>query len=477
MVNPGVCGTLNLGSIPRGGTKKMSKKEKTKPSKDLPLGFFDRQEEELLIRDSVISTIKDIMVKYGFKYLETPSFEYSDSIGKFLPDKERPDEGVFSFKDGSQWLSLRYDLTAPLARYVAKNYRELPRPFKRYQLGTVWRNEKPGPGRFKEFLQFDADYVGTKNLMADAELCVMISEIFKKCGLTEQDFTIKFSSRQLIEEIFSICKINSKDTRLKVLRSLDKVDRLGWNEVVKLLKTGRKDPSGDFTEGANLSKDQIDYLSSQLKEPSLMYVSGAEAKAGSLKEITEFKENLNLFGLKNFKFDPTVIRGLEYYTGIIFEINLNFDIQNYDGQRIQFGSIGGGGRYDNLVNNFGDFDCPATGISIGLDRFVFALMQKKDSKIKILRPVVICVFDERQKQKYIEILSKLRMSNISSEIYPGEGKLKKQMEYANKIGSPAVILYGDNEIKSGKAILKNLETGDEKLVKIEDLTNEIKKII
>jgi histidyl-tRNA synthetase len=460
----------------------MVKDKKTKPSKELPLGFVDRQEKELLIRDFVISNIKEVMIKCGFQYLETPSFEYTDSIGKFLPDKERPDQGVFSFKDEKKWLSLRYDLTAPLARYVAKNYLEIPKPFKRYQLGTVWRNEKPGPGRFREFLQFDADFVGTENLMADAELCVMISEILKKCGLTDKDFTIKFSSRKAVEWVLDNYKINSKDKRSKVLRSLDKVDRLGWSEVKKLLGYGRKDASGDFTDGADLTEDQINGIRWWLKYDSKeAYPPGTEtAKYGSeetYKEIQKFRDNLDFFGLKNYKFDPTVIRGLEYYTGIVFEVNLNFDVQNFKGKTIQFGSVGGGGRYDNLVSNFGNFDCPATGISIGLDRLVFALMQKKDFKIKTVRPIVICVFNKNKNEEYIGILNKLRASNISSEIYPGEGKLKKQMEYANKIGSPAVILYGDNEIKSGKATLKNLKTGNESSVKIEDLANEIKKLL
>lgn len=470
------------GSNPPCCTKIMSKEKNLKPSKELPLGFVDRQEKELLIRDFVISNIKEVMIKYGFQYLETPSFEYTDSIGKFLPDKERPDEGVFSFKDEKKWLSLRYDLTAPLARYVAKNYLELPKPFKRYQLGTVWRNEKPGPGRFREFLQFDADFVGTKNLMADAELCVMISEILKKCGLADKDFTIKFSSRQLVEDTLSFLlrKIISKDQRSKILRSLDKVDRLGWDEVKKLLGDGRKDASGDFTAGAGLTVEQINGLNDLLKfdaKDSYDYGTEGRIQLSRYKEIQEFKDNLDFFGLKNYKFDPTVIRGLEYYTGIVFEVNLNFDVQNFVGKTIQFGSVGGGGRYDNLVSNFGNFDCPATGISIGLDRLVYALMQKKDFKLKAARPVIICVFDKSKTKEYVGILNKLRISNISSEIYPGEGKLKKQMEYANKIGSPAVILYGDDEIKSGKATLKNLESGKESSVKIEDLANEIKKLL
>ncbi len=444
----------------------MVKDKKTKPSKELPLGFVDRKEKELLIRDFVISKIKEVMIKYGFQYLETPSFEYSDSIGKFLPDKDRPDSGVFSFKDENKWLSLRYDLTAPLARFVAKNYLELAKPFKRYQLGTVWRNEKPGPGRFREFLQFDADYVGTKNLQADAELCVLISEILEKCGLDKKDYTVKISSRKLTDKLFQKMKITSKEQISTTLRALDKIDRLGWDEAKKLLGEGRKDKSGDYTKGANLSNDQIKIIESTLR-----------GKIPDSEDILEILKIFEFYNFKNYKFDPSVIRGLEYYTGPIFEVNLNFQVKNSKGQTIQFGSIGGGGRYDNLVNNFGNLDCPATGISIGLDRLVFALMQKKDFKIKSTRPVIICVFNKNNVKEYVDILNKLRSSNISSEIYPGEGKLKKQMEYANKLGSPAVILYGDNEIKLRKATLKNLESGNESSVKIEELVNEIKKLL
>ena len=444
----------------------MVKDKKTKPSKELPLGFVDRKEKELLIRDYVISNIKEVMIKYGFQYLETPSFEYTDSIGKFLPDKERPDAGVFSFKDENKWMSLRYDLTAPLARYVAKNYLEIPKPFKRYQLGSVWRNEKPGPGRFREFLQFDADYVGTKNLQADAELCILISEILEKCGLNKKDYTVKISSRKLTDKLFEKLKITSRDQVSTTLRALDKIDRLGWEEAKKLLGEGRKDKSGDYTKGAKLNNDQIKTIESTL-----------QGKIPDSEDILQILKIFEAYNFKNYKFDPSVIRGLEYYTGPIFEVNLNFQVKNSKGQTIQFGSIGGGGRYDNLVSNFGNLDCPATGISIGLDRLVFALMQKKDFEIKSTRPVIICVFDKDRIKEYVGILKKLRASNISSEIYPGENKLKKQMEYANKLGSPAVILYGDNEIKSGTVTLKNLESGNESSIKIGELENEIKKLL
>ena len=444
----------------------MTNEKKNKPSKELPLGFVDRQEKELLVRDFIISNIKEIMIKYGFQYLETPSFEYSESIGKFLPDKDRPDEGIFSFQDESKWISLRYDLTAPLARYVAKNYLEIPKPFKRYQLGTVWRNEKPGPGRFREFLQFDADFVGTKSLQADAELCVMISEILEKCGLTKEEYVVKISSRKITEDLFKKINVNNNDKKLIALRALDKIDRLGWDDVKQLLGKGRKDKSGDFTKGANLSSSNIETIENELKKKS--------PETEDLLEILQFFKDYNF---NNFEFDPSIIRGLEYYTGPIFEVNLKFDVRNNKGQVIQFGSIGGGGRYDNLVNNFGNYEAPATGISIGLDRLVYALMQKKEFNVKQSKPVVICVFDKNAMREYIKLQTILRNAGISTEIYPGESKLKKQMEYANKIKAPAVILYGEDEIKSEKPTLRDLNSGNEKSIEIKELVNEIKKII
>ena len=311
----------------------MTKEKKNKPSKDLPIGFVDRQEKELLVRDFIISNIKDVMVRYGFQYLETPSFEYTESIGKFLPDKDRPDGGVFSFLDENKWLSLRYDLTAPLARYVAKNYLEIPKPFKRYQLGTVWRNEKPGPGRFREFLQFDADYVGTKSLQADAELCVMISEILEKCGLSKSEYVVKISSRKIAERLFKKINLNDSQKRLTTLRALDKIDRLGWAEVKQLLGEGRKDKSGDFTKGANLSPKSIEIIEKELRK-----------KSPETEDLVEILRIFKDYNFSNFEFDPSIIRGLEYYTGTIFEVNLKFDVTNTKGQVIQFGSIGGGGR-------------------------------------------------------------------------------------------------------------------------------------
>jgi histidyl-tRNA synthetase len=476
----------------------MKKEKNNKPSKELPLGFVDRQEKELLVRDFIISNIKEVMIKYGFQYLETPSFEYSESIGKFLPDKDRPDEGVFSFQDENKWLSLRYDLTAPLARYVAKNYLEIPKPFKRYQLGTVWRNEKPGPGRFREFLQFDADFVGTKNIYADAELCILISNILEKCGLEKKDFIIKISNRKLGIGLLEWLNIKSSEQKLKIFRSIDKLDRLGEEEVVKLLGKGRKDKSGDFTEGAGLDNDQIskiqqfflltDSLKSkkieeQINDPKNQneFLKTTQANSSTfaegINELFQIRNILNEYEFTNYEFDTTLIRGLEYYTGPIFEVVLKFKVKNSKGNEIEFGSIGGGGRYDNLIENFGNLDCPATGISVGIDRLVYALMQRKKFKLNQSKPVVICTFDKNEIVNYIKLQKVLRAAGVNSEIYPGESKLKKQMEYANKIKSPAVILYGENEIKSGKPTLRNLSSGEEKSIEIKELVNEIKKII
>ena len=474
----------------------MEKEKKTKPSKETPSGFIDRTEKELLIRDFVISKIKEVMIKYGFQNFETPSFEYTDSIGKFLPDKDRPGEGVFSFKDENKWLSLRYDLTAPLARAFSKYYNVLPKPFKRYQLGTVWRNEKPGPGRYREFLQFDADYVGTKNPQADAELCILLAETLNKCGLDKNEFVIRVSNRKCFFGLLDKLKISNQKQRIATVRTVDKYERIGIEGVISLLGKGRSDKSGDFTKGVELNKKQIATIVAYIKENSLFDDAREDLKGSARfaplgnwdnlsplyeEGISELGDFFALTEMSEYKdqivYSPTLVRGIEYYTGTTFEANLLFKVKNQKGKEIEFGSVGGGGRYDNLINRFGNLNVPCTGVSFGLDRLVFALMQKKDFKIKSIKPVVICVFDQKNIKNYFDILNKLRSYNISSEIYPGEGKLKKQMEYANKIQSPCVIFYGDDEINKGEVKLRNLKTGEELSVKIENLINEIKKLI
>ncbi len=438
-------------------------KKLSKPSVDLPGGFIDRKERELVIRDFLIKQIKEVMTKYGFEFLETPSFEFTESLGKFLPDKDRPAEGVFSFEDGKKWLSLRYDLTAPLARYTAKNFDELPRPFKRYQLGTVWRNEKPGPGRFREFLQFDADYVGTNNLLADSELCVLISEVLEKCGLSSDEFRIKISNRKLSKGLLEDLKIQDQIQQSITLRAIDKLDRVGIDGVKLLLGKGRKDKSGDFTDGAKLDEKQINKIIEFLKSKGLDKLEKIQCKNSLFKEgISELKQMINIFDsfkFKNFKIDPTVVRGLEYYTGPIFEAELTFKVQNEKGIDIEFGSIGGGGRYDDLVKRFKNQDCPSTGISVGLDRLLYALNQKGIFNFSQKSPILICVLDEKYMDYYFKILNLLRTNNINSEIYSGSSGFKGQLKYADKRNCKYAIICGDDEVSKGLVTLKNLVLG------------------
>lgn len=451
-----------VGATPTSCTKTMNKKI-SKPPVDLPGGFIDRKEKELVIRDFLIKQIKEVMTKYGFEFLDTPSFEYSESLGKFLPDKDRPSEGVFSFEDGKKWLSLRYDLTAPLARFTAKNFDNLSRPFKRYQLGTVWRNEKPGPGRFREFLQFDADYVGTNNLLADSELCVLISEILEKCGLAKNDFKIKISNRKLSKGLLEDLKVKDQNQQSISLRAIDKLDRVGIDGVKLLLGKGRKDKSGDFTEGARLEKNQIDKIIEFLNAKGLEQLEKISCKnilfQEGLSELKQIIQNFKFFEFSNFKIDPAVVRGLEYYTGPIFEAELTFKVKNEKGIDIEFGSIGGGGRYDDLVKRYKNQDCPATGISIGLDRLLYALNQKNIFNFNQKNPVLICVLDEKYMEYYFKILNLLRSNNINSEIYSGSSNFKGQLKYADKRNCKYVIICGDNEVSKQSVTLKNLVIG------------------
>ena len=452
-------------------------KKTFKPTSELPNGFADRQEEELLIRDLLISNIKKIMSKYGFQYLETPSFEYTDSIGKFLPDKDRPSEGVFSFEDEKKWLSLRYDLTAPLARYAAKNFDSLPRPFKRFQLGTVWRNEKPGPGRFREFLQFDADYIGTSNLFSDAELCFLISEILNSCGLEKSEFIIKISNRKLSKGLLEKLNITDEQKQSITLRAIDKLDRVGVEGVQYLLGKGRKDKSGDFTKGAELEESQIKEIIKFLNIKNLSDKNFEKIKEiatdnksmnDGIKELELMEKYFSLFNFTNYIFDPTVVRGLEYYTGPIFEANLTFGVKNNKGKEIEFGSVGGGGRYDDLVKRFNNQDCPSTGISVGLDRLIYAILQKNKIKAEKKNPVLICVFDEKYMDFYIKILNVLRSKNISAEIYSGSSNIKSQFKYADKRGCDFVILCGDDEVSKNVVTIKNLNVGKQMSENIKD---------
>ncbi len=228
----------------------------------LPRGFTDRDAADIAAAEAMMAKIRDVYALYGFEAVETPFIEYTEALGKFLPDQDRPNEGVFSFKDDDeQWLSLRYDLTAPLARYVAENYDRLPKPYRSYRAGWVFRNEKPGPGRFRQFMQFDADTVGAASPAADAEICMMAADCLEALGIKRGDYVIKVNNRKVLDGVMEAIGLGGEANagrRLTVLRAIDKLDRLGPQGVRALLGGGRKDESGDFTKGAGLDARAIE---------------------------------------------------------------------------------------------------------------------------------------------------------------------------------------------------------------------------
>ena len=421
-----------------------------KPKAQLPKGFKDSSEENIDIRNQVIAVIRNECEKFGFKNIETPALEYTEALGKFLPDVERPSGGVFSFQDeDDQWISMRYDLTAPLARYVAENYQFIPKPFKRYQVGSVWRNEKPGPGRYREFIQFDADVIGISNNYIDAELCVMVAKIFLELGFTASEFKVKYSSRVIWEDLFK--KINLDEIQIPaVLRAVDKLDRLGTDGVKELLLKGRKDKSGDFMQGVNLKDNQAEEI--------LDFISNKTTKDDQLNSFEEYLQNYKELP---FEFDPTVVRGLEYYTGLVFEVELTAQILNDKGKEVIFGSVAGGGRYDKLIARFGKEDVPATGISIGVDRLVYAIEQfDKISSSK--RPLIIIAnLLSDQISTYLKIADQLRNEGYACEIFYGSSNLSKQLKYCDKRKASVVVIVGEDEMKNNTISLKDLTVGKE----------------
>ena len=454
-----------------------------KPKAQLPKGFRDSTEENIDIRNQVIAIIRNECEKFGFKNIETPALEYTEALGKFLPDVDRPSGGVFSFQDeDDQWISMRYDLTAPLARYVAENYQFIPKPFKRYQVGSVWRNEKPGPGRYREFIQFDADAIGISNNYVDAELCVMVAKIFLELGFTAKEYKVKYSSRVIWEDLFK--KINLDEIQIPaVLRAVDKLDRLGIDGVKELLLEGRQDKSGDFMQGVNLKDSQANEI--------LEFISNKTIKDDQLNSFEEYLQNYKELP---FEFDPTVVRGLEYYTGLVFEVELTAKILNDKGKEVIFGSVAGGGRYDKLIARFGKEDVPATGISIGVDRLVYAIEQfdKISSNKKPLIIIANLISDEIS--TYLNITDQLRLEGYACEIFYGSNNLSKQLKYCDKRGASAVVIIGEDELKNNTISIKNLTVGKEMSKNIDsreewkelkagqftinkdDLINEIKKI-
>jgi histidyl-tRNA synthetase len=471
----------------------IGKKKTTQVKARLPKGMRDVEAQEIRALKHMLTTIADVYERYGFEPLDTPTFEYTDALGKFLPDTDRPNEGVFSFQDeDEQWVSLRYDLTAPLARYVAANFDAVPKPFRRYQSGYVYRNEKPGPGRFRQFMQFDADTVGTANPAADAEMCMLAADTLEALGIPRGSYVVKVSNRKILDgvmEAIGLAGDNNAARRLIVLRAIDKADKFPLAEIKKLLGEGREDESGDFTRGAELGEEQIDEIVSFLNlsrlgelidnrnQPTidawrkLRFCINPTFSAGldELAKIAGFVDSSG-YGADRIRTDSSVVRGLEYYTGPVFEAELTFPATDENGQAVRFGSVGGGGRYDGLVSRFRSQPVPATGFSIGVSRLYAALshLGKIPQAAIGIAPVVVLVMDKARVGDYQKMTRDLREAGVRAEMYVGDAGMKAQMKYADRRGSPCVIIQGEDERAQGVVTIKDLLEGSRLSAGIED---------
>jgi len=450
----------------------MSKDKQSRPKARLPRGFRDRSAGEIAHERAVLDTIRRVYESYGFEPLETPAFEYTDALGKFLPDVDRPNEGVFSLRDDDeQWMSLRYDLTAPLARYVAENFQDLPKPFRRYQMGPVWRNEKPGPGRFREFTQFDADTVGSNSPAADAELLMMACDALEAVGLKKGEYIVKINSRKLLDGVLEAAAVDASK-RGTVLRAIDKLDRLGPDSVRELLGVGRKDESGDFSKGAELSSEQteliLNYVIPQTDARTDVFGT-SEAYGKGVMEVVGIQHIVRGSGYNSDRIciDRSIIRGLDYYTGPVFEAQLTFPVRNETGEEIVFGSVAGGGRYDDLVARFTGQQVPATGISIGVSRLLSALKHRNET---LLSPLVVVLANsfmpgnlaaEEAAARGFAMAAELRAAGIRVEAYVGSKKFGDQLKYADKRGAAIAVIEGADERAKGEVTLKDLALGSE----------------
>lgn len=445
----------------------------------LPRGLADRVPGDIAATDRMLAAIRESYELYGFEAVETPFIEYTEALGKFLPDLDRPNEGVFSFQDDDeQWLSLRYDLTAPLARYVAEHYDALAKPYRSYRCGWVFRNEKPGPGRFRQFMQFDADTVGAASPAADAEICMMAADTIEKLGVARGDYVIKVNNRKVLDGVMEAIGLGGDEhagKRLIVLRAIDKLDRLGPDGVRALLGEGRKDESGDFTKGAGLGPDAIArvlaFTAAKGDDASATLANLGKAVEGSARGaegVAELAEIATLCSASGYDgrvlIDPSVVRGLEYYTGPVFEAELTFEVKDEDGRPVRFGSVGGGGRYDGLVARFRGESVPATGFSIGVSRLFSALKAVKSPIVTGAQkrgPVVVLVLDREETGRYQALVSKLRSAGVAAELYLGSAGMNAQLKYADKRGSVCAVIQGSNEREKGEVALKDLVAGAE----------------
>ena len=443
-----------------------------RPKARAPRGFQDRRADALAAERGILAAVSRTYESYGFEHLDTGAFEYADALGKFLPDADRPNEGVFALQDDDdQWMALRYDLTAPLARFAAEHWDSLAKPFRRYAYGPVWRNEKPGPGRYREFIQCDADTVGSDRPEADAEIIAMAVEGYAAAGLPRSAYALRINNRKLLNGLLTAAGVSESGQKLAVLRAVDKLDRLGPQGVAALLGVGRKDESGAFTKGAGLASAAIDSVlafveggretrGATLDRLSAVIGGSAEGDEG-LAELARISEALTRMGVGEDQavFDPSIVRGLEYYTGAVFEADISLRTVGERGESVRFGSIGGGGRYDDLVARFTGQRTPATGFSFGVSRLAAALAAAGGAEARQRGPVVVLALDPSLMGDYFAIARELRAAGLPAEVYLGGSGMRAQMKYADRRLSPAAVILGGDEIAAGTVTIKDLDLG------------------
>jgi histidyl-tRNA synthetase len=457
----------------------MAKQKKApRPKAVAPKGFRDYFGVEVTERAEMLHQIAGVYHRYGFEALESSAVETVEALGKFLPDVDRPNEGVFAWqeydeKDNGDWMALRYDLTAPLARVYAQHRNDLSNPYRRYAMGPVWRNEKPGPGRYRQFYQCDADTVGTASMAADAEICAMLSDTLETVGIPRGDYLVRVNNRKVMNGVLEVMGLG-EDLAAKdnVLRTIDKFDKVGESGVRALLGKGRLDASGAFIDGVGLSDDQIEpviaFLTSKEDDVAKTFenlrdaVGASAIGAEGIAELEQIGDLLAAGGYGNdrIEIDPSIVRGLGYYTGPVFEAELTFEIFDEKGRKRQFGSVSGGGRYDDLVKRFTGQAVPATGLSIGVDRLLAALREKGRMGAASLGPVVVTVMDRDRMADYQAMVADLRNAGIRAEMYLGNPKnFGNQLKYADKRQSPIAVIEGGDEKASGVVQIKDLILG------------------
>lgn len=427
-------------------------------------GFMELLPQDQILFNNMYDTIKKVYEKFGFLPIDTPTIELSEVLlAKAGGETEKQ---IYRFNKGDNDLSLRFDLTVPLARYVAEHYNELVFPFKRYQMSKVFRGERPQKGRFREFYQCDIDIIGQESLdlIFDAEIPTVIYNVFQELNIGK--FTIRINNRKVLNGFFE--SLNLKVSASDILRVIDKIDKIGPDEVVRELKAYDID---------SIAIDQImhfidikgtnDEILGSLQN---LNINNEQFKVG-ISELADVIQGMRNFNVPEqyFKIDLTIARGLDYYTGTVYETILD--------EYPRLGSICSGGRYENLTAYYTDQKLPGIGISIGLTR-LFSQLKEKDlitENKRSLTQVLVIPFDRKDMQYTLSLASKIRTAGINTDIYYQDKKMKTKLNYANRLNIPYVILIGEDEIKLNKATLKNMETGEQELLTVEEIILKLTK--